>query len=126
MYFILSNKMSKRIPYREPPFRPVRERGEYTILSMFLRGVALISNCILLCLMILFFYGCTFRIPELGPQIRMLVPPPSKSYSGASVFSATAPRFKNAAITPTVRAVPWKIGREVEDSHLQLYQRYTL
>lgn len=63
-----------------------------------------------------------FRIPELGPQIRMLIPPPSKSYSG----TATAPRFKNAAITPTVRAVPWNFGREVEDSHLQLYQRYTL
>ncbi|XP_060585687.1 uncharacterized protein LOC132741514 isoform X2 [Ruditapes philippinarum] len=66
-------------------------------------------------------YEKIIRIPELSPQIRMLVPPP-KSFKSTSPYSATAPRFKNAAITPTVRAVPWNMGREIDDSHLQLYQ----
>lgn len=66
-------------------------------------------------------YEKIIRIPELGPQVRMLVPPP-KSYQGGSPFPQPGPRFKNAAITPTVRSVPWTLSRELNDSHLQLYQ----
>ncbi|XP_053385974.1 uncharacterized protein LOC123539269 isoform X2 [Mercenaria mercenaria] len=66
-------------------------------------------------------YEKIIRIPELSPQIRMLVPPP-KSYASPSPYQTPAPRFKNAAITPTARSVPWHLGRDIDDSHLQLYQ----
>lgn len=65
-------------------------------------------------------YEKIIRIPELSPQIRVLIPPP-KPYVQSCRTPVTAPRFKQAAITPCCRSVPWTLSTPVDDSHLQLY-----
>ncbi|XP_052237309.1 uncharacterized protein LOC127848739 isoform X2 [Dreissena polymorpha] len=63
-------------------------------------------------------YEKIIRIPELGPQVRMLIPPSKLQASHVQAPSKT-PRFKNAAITPSVRSLAWNADRP-EDVHLHL------
>ncbi|KAL4217255.1 hypothetical protein ACF0H5_023706 [Mactra antiquata] len=65
-------------------------------------------------------YEKIIRIPELGPQIRTLLPQGSPG-----PYTSPAPRFKNAAITPTVRSVPWCVERgQHDEGHLQFFQSH--
>ncbi|XP_052812529.1 uncharacterized protein LOC128240076 isoform X2 [Mya arenaria] len=63
-------------------------------------------------------YEKIIRIPELGPQVRMLVAPARTPVGGQ--YPRATPRFKQAAITPTVRSVPWNVGRG-DTHHIHLY-----
>ena len=63
-----------------------------------------------------------YRIPgELGPTVRMLNPP--QTYAQAErQMNLAVPKFKNAAITPTMRPVHWTPPQKDIDD-VQVYKR---
>lgn len=65
-------------------------------------------------------YENIIRIPELGPQIRMLLPP-LRSYP-KNLHSDHGVSCKQAATTSRVPTLPLNTSPEMKDSHLQLYQ----
>lgn len=75
----------------------------------------LVSVCSLWC----------FRIPgELGPVVRMLNPP--QTYAQAErQMNLVVPKFKNAAITPTMRPIHWTPPQKDIDD-VQVYKRLVL
>lgn len=68
------------------------------------------------------FLAVYCRIPgELGPTVRMLNPP--QTYAQAErQMNLVVPKFKNAAITPTMRPVHWTPPhKDIDD--VQVYKR---
>lgn len=62
------------------------------------------------------------RIPELGPQIRVLMPPPKNYLQQLRNQTSSGPKFKSAAITPSTRSLPWNLGCDIDDP--QVYRSH--
>lgn len=67
-------------------------------------------------------YEKIIRVPELGPQIKVLMPPPKNYLQQYRNNTANAPKFKRAAITPSIRSLPWNLGGDIDDP--QLYRSH--